>query len=449
MSQGASAESASAGRPRPSWIHFGLVALLWLAAVLIYGRTQKPVSQNQGLGWDGAKYHHMYGQAQRGERFAEEKPYVYRVATPWLAAHLGLGDARLAFHRVNLASVLATGLLLLWIMIALGAGPGVSVFLVTVFFLQWHAPLRQQFYDSFGVDAGSQPFTCLIFLLHLLLPRGRARLAALSAATFAGVFFRESVFFATFAVWAAEVFAFARAQGTGNSRASLTALARERALWPAALPMAAGLAGVALTHLIASGSGPYSFPVTVLYYLYHKPLMVLIHAFYNGYGTLLIPVLVFRRRAWAYLCAEPLLGIYPLITFALGWTAGGDTTRINFWGCFALLPLAALVLSDLKLASFGVGAFLALEAITTRMFFPMPDYPGPEAWHIPVLTGWGADLPVFDLWSELANPRVLMISLFQYLALTVFAFLWIHRVGPDRYVLASARPLPIRAGGTP
>ncbi|MDB5048223.1 MAG: hypothetical protein JWO30_1294 [Fibrobacteres bacterium] len=432
----AAAEPRPAVRARPSLLQFGLVALLWLAAVLVYGRTQKPVSQNGGLGWDGAKYEHMYRQAREGERFAEEKPYVFRVATPWLAAHLGLSDTRTAFHAVNLGSVLLTGLLLLWIMTAAGARPGISIFLVAVFFLQWHAPLRQQFYDSFGVDAASQPFTCLIFLAHLCLRGKVPRLAALSAATFIGVFFRESVLFATFAVWAAEVFAAARTRGGWS-----IGLARERSLWAAALPMAAGLAGVAITHVMVQGSGPYSFLVTVLYYLYHKPLMVLIHAFYNGYGTLLIPVLVFWRRAWAYVRAEPLLGIYPLITFALGWTAGGDTTRINFWGCFALLPLAARVLSDLRLATFGIGAFLALEAVTTRMFFSIPDYPGPEAWRIPILTGWGTQVPVFDLWSELANPRVLMISLFQYLALTAFAFLWIRKAGMDGYL----RPAPERA----
>jgi hypothetical protein len=435
------AATRRAQSPRPSWIHFAAVVLMWLAAVSWYGHSQKPVSQNGGLGWDGAKYEHMYRQAKAGERFAEEKPYVFRVATPWVAAHLGLGEARKAFHAVNLASVLITGCLLLWIMTAAGARPGVSLFLVATFFLQWHAPLRQQFYDSFGVDAASQPFSCLIFLAHLAIRRPVPRLAVLSLAAFAGVFFRESVIFAAGAVWLAEAVAAlsgARARDGKRWMPALSGLMREPSLWIAALPMAAGVAGIALTHLLADGSGPYSFFVTILYYLYHKPLMVLIHAFYNGYGTALIPVLIFGRLAWSRIKAQPLLGLYPLITFALGWTAGGDTTRINYWGCLTLLPLMALVLSDLKLASFGIGAFLLLEAVTTRMFFPIPDYPGPEAWRMPLLTNWGSDFPVFDLWSELANPRVLMISLFQYAALTALAFLWIHRVGAENY----HRPAP-------
>ncbi|MDB5103771.1 MAG: hypothetical protein JWP91_1460 [Fibrobacteres bacterium] len=439
---------ASPPLPRPAWFHFAAVLVLWLAAVAWYGHAQKPVSQNGGLGWDGAKYEHMYRQAQAGERLAEEKPYVFRVATPWLAAHLGMHEARTAFHIVNLVSVLITGCLMLWIMAALGARPGVSLFLIGTFFLQWHAPLRQQFYDSFGVDAASQPFTCLIFLAHIAIRNRGRRLAALSLAAFAGVFFRESVIFAAGAVWLAELAAAmaeagdlgaARGQGGSGDRDGfptrlIGVLARERSLWAAAIPMGAGLAGIAITHLLADGSGPYSFLVTILYYLYHKPMMVLVHAFYNGYGTALIPVLVFRRRAWAFIKERPILAVYPLITFALGWTAGGDTTRINYWGCLALLPLMALVLSDLKLATFGIGGFLLLEAVTTRMFFPIPDYPGSEAWRFPILTGWGSDLPVFDLWSELANPRVLMISLFQYLALTAIAFFWIHRVGAGKYL---------------
>lgn len=418
-----------------TWIRFLAVVMLWAAAVAGYARFQKPVSHNRGLGWDGAKYHEMYSQAAQGARFQGEKPYIYRIATPWLAARLGFQEARTAFHFVNLGAVLITGLLLLAIMGAIRVRPWIAVFLVGLFFAQWHGPLRQQFYDSFCVDAASQPFTCLIFLAHLAMRRSGSRIGLLSLTAFLGVFFRESVLFAAFAVWAAEAVDRARSLPRDGL---VKGLIRDRGLWRSALPMAAGLAGIVLTRLLADGSGSYSFPLTILYYLYHKPLMVLIHAFYNGYGTVLIPVLVYWRWAWAHIRDRPLLGIYPLITFALGWTAGGDTTRINFWGCFALLPLIGLALSDLKLATFGIGVFLALEAVTTRLFLPIPDFPGSEAWRVPFLTGWGSDFPVFDLWSELANPRVLMISLFQYLALTVFAFLWIHRIGPEKYLRIEA-----------
>jgi hypothetical protein len=426
------------------WIGIGIVVLIWAGAVAWYGHAQKPVSRNNGLGWDGSRYHHMYQQAKAGQRFAEDKPFVYRVAAPWLASRLGLQEARTAFHAVNLTGVLLTGCLLFAIMTVLGARPGISLFLTATFFLQWHAPLRQQFYDSFGVDAPSQPFTCLIFLLSLAMRRSPARIAWLSLATFAGVFFRESVLFAAFAVWLVEAVAAARS-GAGWGPGLLRDMLRDRSVRLHAIPLFAGILGIAITHRLGEGSGPYSFVLTIVYYLYHKPMMVLIHAFYNGYGTALIPVLVFWRRAWEWIRIRPLLGIYPLITFGLGWTAGGDTTRINYWGCLALLPLMAVVLSELKLATFGIGVFLVLELITTRLFFSIPDFPGTEAWHVPLLTGWGTDLSVMDLWSELANPRVLMISLFQYAALTVFAFLWIRRVGPDRYVF---KPLPMASSAS-
>lgn len=427
--------SVGSGGPFGARFRIGLavIVLMWAGAVAWYGHAQKPVSHNNGLGWDGSRYHHMYQQAKAGGRFAEDKPFVYRVAAPWIAARLGVDNARTAFHIVNLSGVLLTGCLLFAIMTAVGARPGISLFLVGTFFLQWHAPLRQQFYDSFGVDAPSQPFTCLVFLLYLRMRRSPARIAWLSLITFAGVFFRESVIFAAAAVWLAEAVAAARC-GAGWG----TGLLRDRSVRLHAIPLLAGILGIAITHRMGDGTGPYSFAITVLYYLYHKPLMVLIHAFYNGYGTALIPVLVFWRKAWDWIRIRPLLGIYPLITFGLGWTAGGDTTRINYWGCLALLPLMALVLSELKLATFGIGVFLILEAVTTRLFFPIPDFPGAEAWRIPLLTGWGTDLSVMDLWSELANPRVLMISLFQYAALTAFAFLWIRRVGPEKYVLKAS-----------
>ncbi len=425
----------------PAGLAYALVFALWLAAVLVYARAQKPVAFNGGLGWDGARYEVMYEQARDGQKFFAEKPFAYRVATPWIAGHLGFRDARKAFHAVNLASILLTGLLIMAMMRALGARTGISLFLIAVWLLQWHAPLRQQFYDSFGVDAASQPFTCLIFLAHLRLGRPGARYGALSLLAFLGVFFRESVAFAAAAVCLAELVVASRDKGW------LAAL-RAPAARLSALPLLAAALGIAITHRLAEATGPYGFFNTVAYFLYHKPLPVLVHAFYNGYGTALIPVLVFWRRAWAHIRREPLLGIYPLITFLLGWTAGGDTTRINFWGCFALLPLMSLVLSELRLATFGIAPFLLLEIICTRMAWPFPEYPGPEAWRLPLLTNWGSAFPYFDLWSELANPRVLMISLFQYLALTAAAFLWIGKAGRSAYLRPDAGDLDAPASAT-
>ncbi len=435
---GSTGVAESAGRPLP-WAALAATFLVWLAAVIGYGLTQKPVSQNGGRGWDGAKYLHMYEQAARGESFAEEKPYVYRVATPVLAARLGAAfglEPRAAFHALNLTSALFTALLLVLIQNALGVRPWVAAFLAATFLVQWHAPLRQQFYDSFNVDAASQPFTCLILLSGLSAWRPRVRLSVLTLATFVGVFFRESVIFATAAVALADA---VQAYGRGLRGA---AIARDEAVRAHALPLLAGLAGIVATHLLVSGSGPYSFLSTIFYYLYHKPPLVVLHAFFNGYGTVLIPAIVFAPLALDAIRRAPLLAVYPLITFALGWTAGGDTTRINYWGCMTLLPLIGLVLSRLRLATFAVGACLALEAVSTRLFFPLPDYPGTEAWRIPLLTNWGSDFPYFDLWSELANPRVLLISLFQYLALTAGIALWVRWQGRAGYLRDPARPGP-------
>lgn len=429
------AAGPAAARPIP-WAALAATLLVWAAAVIGYGLTQKPVSQNGGRGWDGARYLNMYEQAARGERLSEEKPYVYRVATPILAARLGAAldlEPRAAFHALNLSAVLITALLLVLIQHAVGVRPGVAAFLAATFLVQWHAPLRQQFYDSFNVDAASQPFTCLILLAGLSAWRPRARLAVLTLATFVGVFFRESVIFATAAVALGEA---ALAHGRGLRGA---AIARDAAVRAHALPLLAGVAGIAATHALVEGSGPYSFLNTILYYLYHKPPLVVLHAFYNGYGTVIIPALVFAALARDAIRSAPLLAVYPLITFALGWTAGGDTTRINYWGCMTLLPLIGIVLSRLRLATFAVGACLALMAVSTRLFFPLPDYPGAEAWRIPLLTNWGTGFPYFDLWSELANPRVLMISLFQYLALTAGFALWVRWAGRERYLRDPAR----------
>ncbi len=434
------------------------VFLIWLACVAYYGHFQKPVSHNGGLGWDGVKYAAMLEQVRAHQPLSAEKPYAYRVATPWLAAHVPVESPRLAFHIVNLGSLLVTGWLLAALLSTLSVPPALSLFLIATFYLQWHAPLRQQFYDSFGVDAASQPFTCLILLIGLRWrssesgPHRAWRLLVLSAAAFSGVFFRESVLFASLAVAISAILTRMHAvagysapeNGDGGTRFLAFTRSFLRASFDAtgrreALPLLAGALAVFATHRLAQGQGNYSFIVTAIYFLYHKPLLVLVHAFFNGYGTALIPLLLFPglvRAAWR---EYPILFVYPLMTFTLGWVAGGDTTRINYWGCFAVLPVMGYALAQLRVRSFGIGIFLLLEVVTTRMFFPFPDYPGGETWSIPILTGWGSDFPVFDLFSELANPRVLIISLAQYTLLTLAGWAWIRKVGRGNYLRAASR----------
>ncbi len=99
---------------------------------------QKPISLNNGKGWDGIVYYSVAEQFLKGQQPRAGAPFVYRIGTPVLVSLFFKEDLLLGFKIVNLiANGITVFLLLFWLRLNLLAWE-VRVILVLLFITQWH-----------------------------------------------------------------------------------------------------------------------------------------------------------------------------------------------------------------------------------------------------------------------------------------------------------------------
>jgi hypothetical protein len=395
------------------------------AAGLASQLLQPPLTYNGGRGWDGGAYYQMAAQIAGGEPLRAESPFVYRPGTAALVAAFFPGDLMRGFKVVNLvAAGLASVLLASWLAGYLTHWKTVAV-LVTLFVTQWHGPVRMTFFAPVYTDPWLLVF--LLVGLHLIsaVHKGRrtnGQLWTLTAVTIAATVIREvgiilagTVLFAGPDVTARHLF----------SPAALVERVRRRPLL--LLPACAGLAAIATIRLAVTPTGDYAFARAALTILYTKPLHTYVHAWFVTYGPVLALVIVAWRSTATLLEAEPFLAAYLLAVCALAWIGGVDTERFLFWG----MPIVYLAIGRAIEARPGwlrsaplLVVLVAAQLVSQRIFWATPDFPNDYITPFPVLTMPSSRAQYLDLFS-LHGRRILeVISLLEYLVLTVILVKW-------------------------
>lgn len=62
------------------------VSIIFLTVTFLSSAFQKPVTVNDGKGWDGVEYYQMAEQYMHNQRIQAPGPWCYRVGTPFLVA---------------------------------------------------------------------------------------------------------------------------------------------------------------------------------------------------------------------------------------------------------------------------------------------------------------------------------------------------------------------------
>lgn len=315
-----------------------------------------------------------------------EGPFVYRPATPWLAAQLdpflnrivpdwlarasedasGLKGV-LPFYAINISATLGAVMLLLAYLRLFVGSAGVRLLLVAWWVVSWQAPARYVYFNPVNIEA---LFLALLLAGLLMIEGTRHRTAAHAAVMVAPVVAlatlnRES------GLLLGMVFLAARHP---------VALLKQRdwhALAWLLVPVALGLAALAWTRQVGVASNAYAVWAEPLSMLRTKLPHTWVLAWFFAFGPAAIALIASATGAVRQCLGERRhLAAYLVMVGVLAYVGGTDTERILGWVAPVVLVLVGVALESradqLRRAPALVAALVAVQLVSARLLWPVP-----------------------------------------------------------------------------
>ncbi len=414
-------------------IELASALLLFVVVSAVSYLWQRPVTVADGQGWDGVHYFSIAEQLARHLRPAAEAPFVFRLGTPWLAATFFGHDLLTGFWIVNaIGSLLGVVLLVFWLRLQLRQR-ATRILLVTLYTAMWYAPVRFTYFYPVRPD----PWLFVALLAALLAAHharrhpSLARVGLFAGVTFLGAIVREVAIVVPiaflFAANPIQDWLRSRKPGHGWRLAAATISSRK------VVPLAASVLGLLVVRGLVTQTGDYSFWLEALRWVYEKPAVTYLHAWFVAFGPIVImPILNWRGTVRLLQDDEP-LAVYLGMFAVLAWIGGSDTEKILQWGLPAVFVLVGRSLEDQPAWSRSrlfQGTLLFGQSISERIYWATPDYSSAASARIPVLTIPSSAGRYFDLFSFHGSRRVEALSLLEYLVLSAVLVWWWRRLQP-------------------
>ncbi len=319
-------------------------------------------------------------------------PFVFRVATPWLAARadaivtpivprwldLAIDDASgldgvLGFYAVNIAASFAVAMVLLSYLRVFVRTAWIRLALVAFWMLQWHTPPRYTYFMPVNVEPTFLLAVTLVLLAIEHVSSGnRSRQAYLIAIiVLIGTLIREAM--ALLAVVSAlHYYRDWRKRRVGHLE-----------LIPATLPLVATAAALVATRFLAVPflpSEPFAVPLEMLR---EKSPVSWFQAWFFVFGPISIGLMLATPALVPFLRQRPHLVLYLAGVSLLAFVGGTDTERVLGWAFPVVLVLLGISLDEhlrtLRRRPLVALMLLAGILISARIFWPIP---GGEETHI-------------------------------------------------------------------
>lgn len=385
----------------------GLAVVLFALVTLVSHFTQRPITLNGGLAWDGQSYHAVAEDLAHGRRATAPAPFVYRLGTPAIVAAVFPNELPRGFALVNLAgSFIATMLLVLWLRMHL-TDWRIRFVLVSLFLLTWHAPTRLLHYYPVYVD----PWLFVALLGGLIAVRraeldaSGGRMLVVGAIAAVGVVFREVALLIPLALVVSR-----------PSRRAFSVL---------------GLAVIVLfgVRLLVDPTGDYSFLKAAASSAYSKAFVGYVHSWFIAYGPLLVVPFVCWREARAFLGAHRGLLVVLAGVVGLSFLGGTDTERMAYWAMPVVYVLVGRIFEAhprILKPSLGLALFAAAQLVSARAFWTLPDVPSSTPTPLPFMTIPASDFQYLDLYAVHGDKTILVASLAGYLVVSIGIGWWLR-----------------------
>ncbi len=404
-------------------VQYLIVLVLFLVFNLFFSFTQRRIILNDGKGLDGVEYYKMAEEFSQGQEIKAEAPLVYRLGTPFLASLIyktAKCDLIQGFFYANLiGNFLAFVLLFLFLKIYIKNF--YLIFILLIFYLLH--PLcdtRFIYFCPVMTDSWGQ-----VFLLSglLLIEKYRLRKSVISiiifsAICFTGILFREYIFILPFALF----FAINPLGFNTLCYPAYPAYPDFKKIFSGAaiilLPLAASIAGIALTHLsVTNTNTEHSFLKTTFYFLYEKSLFQYVYAWFIAVGPVVAVLIFFRREIYKFLKVNRYLLFLILCSVVLSFIGGTDSRRIILWFAPVILLLLGLVISNHVLLFKKISLIIPLvlfQSISLKIFTQIPEPLRPDTeTGVPIVPVLG-DEYFLNLISPLNDLRFEFVSFLKY-----------------------------------
>lgn len=405
-----------------------LLALsLMLAIAAAYVSTQDQIMLGDGRPWDAAFYYDMAKQVAADDKISTIKPFVFRLALPYLVGKIFPNDIMLGFKVINLTFGVLTLGLLFTLLTTVTRNWSVISLMCLLWILNPKAPFRLiPFYPALTDPPALFFMAAILLIQHKIPSHSFGKLFLVGILTFIGVLFREIVLVASLSIAYAE---WIRLKRTGDALTISDFFSM--------LPIAMGLLGIVLTHrmvLVSEVSG-YTYTYfgaameMIRFNLKHPQVFIL--AFIMAYGPIITVILVAPWQPVKNLLKQrPELQAFIFLVMVLALIGGHHTDRFWYWGFPVILLLIALSLD--KLATIYPGyplmplivSVIIAQGLAFRIFGLIPnaianpdDSVTPQLW---VFAPYGSGINHSHMYAAFMGIHSCWMVLAEYFIFTVW-----------------------------
>lgn len=392
------------------------ISLLVIAVLTFYISTilQQTISYNDGLGWDGVKYHKIAQDFQNSEIPTTLSPFVSRLGLPFLASQFD--DIFFGFTTINLLFYFLNLMLLIYLLEQYSNKNILIFFISLIYILQWHSGFRFLVFYPIMVDSAAIFFILISFLIILRVKSKIKKAISLTILVFIGAFFREIV------IIPAIIFFFSQVKF--NSIRSIYKSIPKQLIYY--LPFLFFIISQVLIFLYINPTNNHKFYNVAIGNFYTKSFVNWLHAWLVAFGPILFILFLNHKNSLEFLSKHKEVSIYLIVILIFSFIGGSDTERIAFWSFPVVLLLIVNSIENMKLNKWRKLAMLLIiigQIIAMRLFMVIPDYDG----SIISSSKFILFTPLFDdnylnLFASYSDIKSSIISFSQYLFFYVLVY---------------------------
>ena len=406
-----------------------------------YSFTQERIAYEEGRPYDSAVYYQMANQVAKGEPIATFKPFVYRLAVPYLVGKFFPDDIMHGYEVVGIAFGVLLVLFLFLLLRAYGLSRAMAAWLVALYIANPYSPFRYVPFLPVNVEPAAFAFVLGSFWMFKAHPVLNVRTTAvLVVLGCLGALVREVVLVVPLTFLGAHIL---RALGKGEER-----LLSMQTLYRLVILLCTLGSLVATRYMVADAMGAYETlsHMEASFKRNRQFPEILLLCCMTAIGPLLFVLAgsIRNRALWRFMGKHLELPIFLAGMAILAVTAGNHTDRFVFWLLPGFLPLLGWALregwaglSDRRAQLLFYGPILVAQLLVYRTFVSFPQtatetlsQPGEASLPLFMNYGEGVNLGQVTVAFMTRANRIPLLIEFAVLAVYLLGVLLFFRKSP-------------------